>query len=200
MIYYLIRVQRYDINNTRKVLKLRKVVLNVLFSNIEKFAKFRYLCSRNFYTMEWLIDWGYLGLFIGSFIAATILPFSSDVMLVALLATGADPIIAIISATAGNWIGGLTSYWVGYLGRWDWMERYLGVKRKNLEAQSLKIKKYGSLLALMTWLPIVGDIMAVALGFYKVEFKRSAIYMLIGKGGRFIAWALIYYWIAPMFG
>ncbi len=145
--------------------------------------------------MEWLIDWGYLGLFIGAFIAATVLPFSSDIMLVGLLATGADPTIAIISATLGNWLGGLTSYYVGYLGRWDWIERYLHIKREKLEAQSLKIKRYGSLLALSTWVPFIGDVIAVALGFYKVDFKSSAVYMLIGKGGRFVVWAMLYYWI-----
>ncbi|MFR9603335.1 MAG: YqaA family protein [Rikenellaceae bacterium] len=150
--------------------------------------------------MEWLIEWGYWGLFIGAFIAATILPFSSDVMLVALLAAGGEPIIAISSATLGNWLGGLTSYYVGYLGRWEWIERYLGVKRSKLEAQSSRIKQYGALLALMTWLPIVGDVMAVALGFYRVNPKTTAIYMLIGKGLRFILWAVLYYWGETMFG
>ncbi|MFI3277731.1 MAG: YqaA family protein [Rikenellaceae bacterium] len=145
--------------------------------------------------IEWLIEWGYLGLFIGAFIAATVLPFSSDLMLVGLLAAGADPTLTILSATLGNWLGGLTSYYVGYLGRWEWIERYLHIKREKLEAQSIKIKKYGSLLALTTWVPFIGDVIAVALGFYKVDFKSSAIYMLIGKGGRFIVWAVLYFWI-----
>ncbi len=149
--------------------------------------------------LEWLSEWGYLGLFVGSFIAATILPFSSDVMLVGLLAVGADPVIAIVSATAGNWLGGLTSYYVGWLGRWEWIERF-GVRRQTLEAQSERIRRYGALLALMTWVPVVGDVMAVALGFYRVDFKSSALYMLIGKCARFIAWALLYYYSASFFG
>ncbi len=150
--------------------------------------------------MEWLIEWGYWGLFVGAFIAATIFPFSSDVMLVALLAAGGDPIISITAATLGNWLGGLTSFYVGYLGRWEWIERYLGIKRQKLEAQSSHIKKYGALLALMTWLPIIGDVMAVALGFYRVNPKITAIYMLIGKCLRFILWALLYYWGEALFG
>ncbi|MFI3292522.1 MAG: YqaA family protein [Rikenellaceae bacterium] len=150
--------------------------------------------------IDFLVEWGYIGLFIGAFIAATILPFSSDVMLVGLLATGSDPIMAITSATLGNWLGGLTSYYIGYLGKWEWIEKYLKVKHETLEAQSSKVKRYGALLALMTWLPIVGDVMAVALGFYRVKPVASAIYMLIGKGVRFILWALIYYWGKGLFG
>ncbi len=149
-------------------------------------------------SLEWLVEWGYWGLFVGSFIAATVLPFSSDIMLVALLAVGADPVIAIVSATAGNWLGGLTSYYVGWLGRWEWIERF-GVRRQTLEAQSERICRYGALLALMTWVPVVGDVMAVALGFYRVDFKLSAAYMLVGKCVRFIAWALLYYYSASIF-
>lgn len=145
--------------------------------------------------MEVFLEFGYVGLFIGAFIAATVVPFSSDVMLVALLVAGGDPYLAIISATLGNWLGGLTSYWVGYLGRWDWIEKYLKVSRTKLEKQQNNITKYGSILALMTWLPIIGDVMAVALGFYKVDFKKSAVFMLIGKCLRFVAWTVIYYWV-----
>ncbi len=144
------------------------------------------------FLVEFLVEWGYIGLFIGAFIAATILPFSSDVMLIALLAAGSDPIIAVVSATLGNWLGGLTSYYIGYLGKWEWIEKFLKVQRKTLEAQSSKVQRYGALLALMTWLPFIGDVMAVALGFYRVNPTTSAIYMLLGKCARFILWTALY--------
>ncbi len=144
--------------------------------------------------MEWFVEWGYLGLFLSAFIGATIFPFSSEVVLVALLTQSSiNAALAIGCATLGNWLGGLTSYYIGYLGRWDWMERYLGVKREKLEAQSHRIRRWGAPLALMTWLPVVGDVFAVALGFYRVDFKAAALYMLIGKGARFLFWALAYY-------
>lgn len=150
--------------------------------------------------MDWLVDWGYLGLFVSSFIGATIFPFGSEVVLVALLTQPAtNPYIAIISATLGNWIGGMSSYYLGHLGRWDWIEKYLGVKRERLEAQSGRLKRWGAVAALLTWAPIIGDILAVALGFYHVDLKKSAIYMFIGKSLRFIFWALLYYWIRPLF-
>lgn len=145
--------------------------------------------------MEWLLGWGYIGLFIGAFLAATLVPFSSDVLLIGILAAGGDPYISVILASVGNWLGGLTSYWVGWLGKWEWIEKWFRISRNKLEEQKGHVDKYGSLLALMTWLPIVGDLFAVALGFYRVDLKKSAVFMLIGKFGRFVCWALIYYWI-----
>lgn len=147
--------------------------------------------------LEGLLDWGYAGLFIGAFASATVLPFSSDILLVGMLAAGANPYTAISVATVGNWLGGLTSYWVGWAGKWKWIERWTGVKRGKLERQKARVEKWGVWLSLLTWLPIVGDLLAVALGFYRVNFKTSALWMFVGRAARFIMWALLYYWIFP---
>ena len=149
--------------------------------------------------MEWLAEYGYIGLFFGAFLAATIIPFSSDVLLVALLTTGANPVTAVVAATLGNWLGGLTSYGLGYLGKWQWIEKWFGVTQEKLERQRAKIQKYGSGLAFFSWLPFVGDLVAIGLGFYRIDFKKSALFMLIGKGARFVMWAVAYYYISPYF-
>lgn len=141
--------------------------------------------------MDWLLEFGYLGLFIGSFLAATIVPFSADVLLIGMLVAGGNGWIVVAIATAGNFLGGLTSYGIGRLGKWEWIER-LGVKPETLAKQKSRIDKYGSLLALLSWVPFVGDVFAVALGFYRTAFIPTAIYMLIGKFGRFAAWYLLY--------
>ena len=69
--------------------------------------------------MEFLQEWGYIGLFLGTFMAATIIPFSSEILVTGILVAGGDYIATFIISTAGNWLGGLTSYWLGYLGKWD---------------------------------------------------------------------------------
>lgn len=145
--------------------------------------------------MDWLFGLGYFGLFLGSFLAATIVPFSADVLLVGMLAAGADAVAAIAVATAGNWLGGLTSYAIGRIGKWEWIER-LHVRRASLERQQHFIDRYGAVVALLTWVPFIGDVFAVALGFYRVRFVPMAFWMLVGKCGRFITWALLYYWVA----
>ena len=118
--------------------------------------------------MDSLIDLGYWGLFIGSFLASTLIPMSADVLLVGILALGGNVWACLVIATTGNWLGGLTSYWIGWLGRWEWIERWLKVKEEKLLRQKKNIDRYGVWLALFTWLPLIGDLLAVALGFYKI--------------------------------
>ncbi len=142
--------------------------------------------------IDFLIHLGYLGLFAGSFLAATIVPFSSDILLIGALVAGSNPVWAFLAATLGNWLGGLTSYYVGHLGKWNWIEKWFGVKKETMDKQKNLIDKHGSLIALLTWLPFVGDIFAIALGFYKVNFIKSAIFMLIGKALRFLFWIALY--------
>ncbi len=142
--------------------------------------------------MEFLGAWGYWGLFVGSFLASTVLPFSSDALLVGSLLAGGDVMLVLIYATLGNFLGGLTTYYIGYLGRWEWIERYLRVSREKLERQSVLVQKYGSLIAFLSWVPVLGDVVTVALGFYRVNFITSAIFMLIGRALRFYLWSLIF--------
>lgn len=141
--------------------------------------------------MEWLLDFGYLGLFVGSFLAATVVPFSADVLLIGLLIAGGSPTLTILVATLGNWLGGLTSYAIGRIGKWEWIER-LHVSRESLEKQKARIDRYGAVVALLAWVPFIGDVFAVALGFYRVKFVPMALWMLVGKCGRFVTWYLLY--------
>ncbi len=141
--------------------------------------------------MDWLLELGYIGLFIGSFLASTIVPFSADVLLIGMLVAGGTPWIVIAVATIGNFLGGLTSYGIGRIGKWEWIER-LGAKPESIEKHKAKIDKYGAWVALLSWVPFIGDVLAVALGFFRVKFIPSAVFMFIGKLGRFIAWYLIY--------
>jgi len=145
--------------------------------------------------MELLSQLGLVGLFLGCFLAATIVPFSSDFLMVGILIAGANPVLALIVATSGNWLGGLTTYYIGRIGKWNWIEKWFKVKEEKLLKQKKNVDRYGSLLAFMTWLPVVGDIFALALGFYRINFAKSALFMLIGKGLRFVFWTLLYYYI-----
>ena len=149
--------------------------------------------------MDSLIDLGYWGLFIGSFLASTVIPFSADLLLIGLLALGGNIWLCLAIATVGNWLGGLTSYWIGWIGKWEWIERWLKVTPVQLEKQKKRIDKFGSLLAFFAWLPIVGDLFAIALGFYKINPKLSALYMFIGRSLRFMFWAFLYIHYADRF-
>lgn len=135
---------------------------------------------------------GLLGLFIGTFLAATILPFSSDALYIAVLAATKDPIGCLAVGTVGNWLGSVVTYWIGWIGKWEWIEKWFKVKRETLEKQKVKIDKYGVWLALLAWIPIIGDVIAIALGFYRTRPWATMFMLFVGKFARFLLWNLIY--------
>lgn len=135
---------------------------------------------------------GLLGLFIGTFLAATILPFSSDALYIAVLAATKDSIGCLAVGTVGNWLGSVVTYWMGWIGKWEWIEKWFKVKRETLEKQKIKIDKYGVWLALLAWIPIIGDVIAIALGFYRTRPWATMFMLFVGKFARFLLWNLIY--------
>ena len=80
---------------------------------------------------EFLIDWGYWGLFLSALIAGSVLPFSSEAVMVVLAGMGLDPVGCVVAAALGNTLGGMTCYWIGTLGKTEWITR-LGVSTRQL--------------------------------------------------------------------
>ena len=144
--------------------------------------------------MEAFVEWGYLGLFIASFLGATIIPFSSELVFSLLIIKGYDFNLSLLVATTGNWLGGLSSYFLGRLGKWSTLEKYFRLKKEKIVKFKTNIDKWGSLLAFVCWLPIVGDPIAVGLGFFRTNYILVAMWMFIGKFIRYILWALVTYW------
>ena len=144
--------------------------------------------------MEGFVEWGYLGLFIASFLGATVIPFSSELVFSLLIIKGYDFNLSLLVATTGNWLGGLSSYFLGRLGKWSTLEKYFKLKKEKIVKFKTIIDKWGSLLAFFCWLPIIGDPIAVGLGFFRTNYVLVAIWMFIGKFIRYILWALVTYW------
>ena len=145
--------------------------------------------------MEYFADLGYIGLFISCFLAATfVIPFSPEVILGILILKGFNLQLTIIIATIGNWMGGMTSYFIGRIGDWKKIEKYFKIKKEKVNALKKRIDKWGSVLAFFTWFPLGGDILALSLGVFKVDVYKVSIWMLIGKFFRFVVSAIIIYY------
>ena len=144
--------------------------------------------------MDFLLNLGYTGLFIGSFLASTLIPLSSEILLTGMLLAGGDPWISFGLATVGNSMGSLTGYGLGYLGKWKWIEKGLRVKRESLEKQQKIIVKWSRLVAFFCWLPFIGDVLSVGLGFYRAPLWRTTFYIFLGKAFRFLI--LIFLWLS----
>ena len=138
-----------------------------------------------------LEKFGLIGLFIGCFLAATVVPFSSDALYIAVLLAVKQPVACLVVGTLGNWLGGVTTYWLGRLAKWEWLEKTFKVKEETLAKQKRLIDKYGVWLALLSWVPGFGDVISLALGFYKSPAVLTIFFLLVGKFARFAVWTLM---------
>ena len=116
-------------------------------------------------------------LFVSSFLAATLLPGGSEIVLFAVLK--AHPTLywpALAAATVGNTLGGMSSYLVG---------RLIPQRRelKRLEA----VRRHGSAVLLFSWVPLVGDSLCLAAGWLRLNPWSSAAFMAAGKLARYVA-------------
>ena len=142
--------------------------------------------------MESFAEWGYLGLFFASFLAATIIPFLSSEALLSLMIVNQYSLgKVLLVATIGNWLGGLSCYYIGWLGKWDLIEKHLKIKVLTLERLKPKVDRWGAPLAFFCWIPVIGDPLAVGLGLFKTNPISVALWILIGKGIRYLVWAYI---------
>ena len=142
--------------------------------------------------MEWLEGMGLLGLFLGTFLAATDVPLSSDALYIAVLAVTGDPISCLIVGTLGNWLGSVATYWMGWIAKWEWIQKWFKVKPETLARQKERVDRYGVWLALLAWVPFIGDVIAIALGFYRTRPGWTIFLLLVGKFARFLVWNLLY--------
>ncbi|HRE75834.1 MAG TPA: YqaA family protein [Flavobacteriales bacterium] len=134
---------------------------------------------------------GYAGLFLGCFVSATILPFASEAFVLAMLLGGFDPVAVVLVATLGNWLGGLTNYLLGYLADYHVLERRFSLKKDKIDRFKIWVDRYGVWVALITWVPVIGDPLTLVLGFFRTSFWKIAVLSLIGKCVRYIVMAWI---------
>lgn len=139
---------------------------------------------------DFLINWGYWGMFLSAFLAGSFFPFSSEVVMLALLATGLHPWQLIVFGTVGNVLGGLFNYGIGRMGRMDWIEHYLRVKPRQLERAKKFMGGYGSWMGFFAFIPFLGSAITIVLGLMRANFFISLISISMGKFIRYIVLVL----------
>ncbi len=131
---------------------------------------------------------GYLGLFLNAFLAATLIPLSSEAVLAALSrADGFDTALLFAVATLGNTLGAMVNWW---LGRYclHWRERkWFPFDAGQLDRAGGRFRRYGLWLLLLAWVPIVGDPLTFAAGVLRVRLLPFVILVGIGKAARYAA-------------
>jgi len=128
---------------------------------------------------------GLAGLFAASFLAATLVPLSSEAALFAFLRLHPEHVaLAIALATVGNTAGGMTTYLIG---------RLLPARvQGKLDPRALRwLRRYGAAATLLAWLPLVGDALAAAAGWLRIHWLAALAFMAAGRLARYVVVALL---------
>ncbi|QYJ78099.1 YqaA family protein [Shewanella acanthi] len=124
-------------------------------------------------------------MFLGAFLAATLLPGGSEVLLIALLNKAPQAWVALVAvACVGNTLGAMTSFYLGRIGRFAKSPETLS-EEKQAKALAL-IERYGVWSLLLSWAPVIGDLLCLLAGWLKLRALPALVMILIGKTLRYL--------------
>jgi membrane protein YqaA with SNARE-associated domain len=136
--------------------------------------------------MDYFAELGYLGLFVAAFLAATILPLSSEVVLTTLLLNGLSPTALVTVATIGNVLGSLTNYALGYWASLEVIKKWLKISEEDFVRAEQRFVKYGLFSLCFSWVPIIGDPLTVIAGILRIRLLWFVLLVTAGKLMRYI--------------
>ena len=140
--------------------------------------------------MEWIIElltsYGYLGMLLASFLAGSFFPFSSEVVMVGLMATGLNPWQLMLYGTIGNVLGSVFNYAVGRMGELEWIEKYLHVKKKDLDKAERFMAGRGAWMGFFAFLPVLGSAITILLGLMRANILITFFSITLGKIFRYL--------------
>ncbi|MDF1527547.1 MAG: DedA family protein [Sedimenticola sp.] len=136
----------------------------------------------------------YLLLFASAFLAATILPFYSEVILYALLREGGDPVVLVVIATLGNTLGAVVNWILGrYLLHFR-SRRWFYFSEKQIEKAQRWFQRYGFWTLLLAWMPVGGDALTLIAGIMKIRLSLFLLLVGTGKALRYISVTYLTVW------
>ena len=131
----------------------------------------------------------YAGLFAWSFLSATVVPLSSEAALALVVGASRQLILPVLVATAGNYLGACTTYWLGRRASRALGDR--GVESAGAGRAARLLARHGRPVLLLSWVPVVGDALVACAGAARMPFLGFSVWVALGKGLRYlaVAWA-----------
>ena len=136
---------------------------------------------------------------IGAFIAGSVLPMASEVLLVLFLSMGLSPFWLLIWATIGNTIGGFSCYYMARLANREWVERFFKVSPRQMARADRVVQKIGVWAAFFSFIPLLGTAILLLLGFMRVSPMKISATMTAGKLVRYLVVILSYTGVLELF-
>ncbi len=140
---------------------------------------------------ELVIQYGYAGLFLISFLAATLIPLGSEVFVVMMIVAGSSPSVVFISAATGNILGSVVNYYVGSYGGNFIFRKYFKPDSVKLKRAEVFYKKWGKPSLLLAWMPVIGDPLTVVAGIFRIRLSHFLLLVSTGKALRYAVLILL---------
>lgn len=128
---------------------------------------------------------GYVGLFVVSFVAATLVPLGSEFFVAVMTVSGYDPCLVFSVASMGNILGSITNYYVGKLGTNFVLSRYIKVDPEKRQKAEKMYRKWGAPVLFLAWIPILGDPLTVIAGGLNLDLRVFTFWVALGKSFRY---------------
>lgn len=120
-------------------------------------------------------------MFVAALLSGSVLPLSSEAVMIALLAVGAEPWGLLLWGTLGNIIGGAFCFYAGTKGTPEQLARMLHMKGETMERATVVIQRYGWWAAFFSFVPLLGSAILVAMGIMHTRVSRTMVSMVLGK-------------------
>ena len=136
--------------------------------------------------IQLLESYGYWGMFLAAFLAGSFFPFSSEAVMVGLMAAGLDPWVLMIYGTTGNVLGSVVNYFIGRMGKTEWFEKYLHVKPESMEKARRFMRGHGAWMGFFAFIPLLGSAITILLGLMRANPVITFISITLGKIFRYL--------------
>ena len=137
-------------------------------------------------TENFLIEYGYIGLFLVSFISATLFPLASEAFVAWMPTAGFDIWLILLFASTGNFLGALTNYYIGKWGGNFVFARFMKTDEGKIERAKGLFQRWGTPILFFSWIPIIGDPLAVVGGLMNVRLATFSFWVFTGKVLRYL--------------
>ena len=124
---------------------------------------------------------GYVGIFVASFLAATMIPLATELFVASSPALGLSLGLVLVAATAGSYLGSVANYYLGRGGATFFCSRFLSAQPDALERARRLYGRFGAPILFFAWVPLIGDPLTVVGGILNVRFAVFTFWVLLGK-------------------
>lgn len=136
--------------------------------------------------IQLLTSYGYWGMLLAAFLAGSFFPFSSEAVMVGLMAAGLDPWLLTAYGTVGNVLGSLVNYCIGRLGKTEWFEKHLHVSPESMEKAKRFMRGHGAWMGFFAFIPLLGSAITILLGLMRANPVVTFIAITLGKIFRYV--------------